>query len=503
MAQNLTRIFHFLALTLFALLFYYCMGLTGGEEKNLLNEYVYFKKDSVLINAFKIILAAALLFFIGKLYDRFLCKWNRNILLGIVCLFSFAFSVYWVGATNTSPVADQSLVCQYAVAFNRGDFSGLKKGIYIARYSQQLGLVTFLRGLFYLFGEYNYKAFQYFTAATVPLCVFSGCQILRKLTGNNKKTEMYYLLLMVCCFPMYGYVPFVYGDLCSTAIGLLSCWILLSCLERFSFPKAAALGITAGIAVQFRKNTLILVIAFCIVIVVKLIQKVNRQLVITGCCLLLGVFLMQAMVKGIYHSEWDKEAEEIPAFLYIVMGLNADNEQPGWHNGYEYHVFTICNDDPAAANARAMEDFKSYLNKYKTDPDYAVDFFIRKMNAQWNVPMYQCIPMNNNFAGDKSRLANSIYYEGRSGVLLRKFMKVYQLLLYGSILFWLITSRKEKISIEKYVLLIAVFGGFLFSMIWEAKTRYVFPYLLMMIPYYAIGMNAVISRLEQKLHLRS
>lgn len=68
-------------------------------------------------------------------------------------------------------------------------------------------------------------------------------------------------------------------------------------------------------------------------------------------------------------------------------------------------------------------------------------------------------------------------------------MKAFQLLLYGSIFFLLIIRRRDYNSIESYVLLIAVFGGFLFSLMWEAKTRYVMPYLFMQIPYMAIGVN--------------
>lgn len=52
-------------------------------------------------------------------------------------------------------------------------------------------------------------------------------------------------------------------------------------------------------------------------------------------------------------------------------------------------------------------------------------------------------------------------------------------------------------------IMIAVFGGFLFSLLWEAKTRYVFPYLLMELPYAAMGINEVIIRLNQRLKKRT
>lgn len=48
--------------------------------------------------------------------------------------------------------------------------------------------------------------------------------------------------------------------------------------------------------------------------------------------------------------------------------------------------------------------------------------------------------------------------------------------------------------VEKYALLIGVYGGFLFSLLWETKARYVFPYLLFLLPYAAAG----IERLTEK-----
>ena len=68
-------------------------------------------------------------------------------------------------------------------------------------------------------------------------------------------------------------------------------------------------------------------------------------------------------------------------------------------------------------------------------------------------------------------------------------MDPYQLLIYGSILFLLLYRRKEKRSVEWYILLIGVLGGVLFHELWEAKSRYVLPYFIIMIPMAAAGLS--------------
>lgn len=125
-----------------------------------------------------------------------------------------------------------------------------------------------------------------------------------------------------------------------------------------------------------------------------------------------------------------------------------------------------------------------------------VDFFTRKMLAQWNAPLYQCIVMNGRVTQEQGKIADNIYQQKRLYKWISNYMKVFQLILYASILFLLIVKRKEWGSIEKYALLIAVIGGFFFSLMWEAKTRYVMPYLLMQLPYMAIGANEILKFIE-------
>lgn len=256
------------------------------------------------------------------------------------------------------------------------------------------------------------------------------------------------------------------------------------------------MGLILGLAVQLRTNVWIMVIAFLITIVVKLIGKWDRRILATGICALAGVVLIHAAHWGWYADKVDPKAQSVPASLYFIMGLNDDYQRNGWYNNYNYHAFAISDYDVKTANAKAREDFQTYINLYTSQPEYFVDFFERKMNAQWNAPMYQCLKMNNNIEEKLNPLLADIYDGQRVGKLIDWGMKVYQLLLYAAILVWTVTSLKKQKGVEQYILLIAVFGGFLFSLIWEAKTRYMFPYLLLMLPYGAMGVHVMTGGLE-------
>lgn len=501
--KTMIRIFHFMALVMFALLFHYCLELTGENSGSFRDEHIYFKQDSILWNVFRIFCAVIVLYFIGKLSVFLQPKKRRNILLAGSCILAAGLSFYWVMNSGTEPQADQAIVAGFADVFNEGDFYGIQKGGYIAVYPQQLGLVTFLRLLYRIFGAGNYYAFQLLVAAMVPVIVFSGCMVIRELSNDDAGTELFYLLFADTCFPMYAYSSFVYGDLISIPFLLLSIWAFLSCMRSFRIWKLVGMGLSIGLAVMFRVNIMIAVVAMLIVVMIKLFTKRDWHMLWIGVAIVVGVLSFHLSIKAIYASEWGEDAEAMPPLCFVAMGLNDDYSYPGWYNIYSLGLFATSDYDVDVANKRALETLAMYALIYKDDPEYMVDFFTRKMNAQWNAPLYQCIVMNNNVVGEQSELIADIFWGGRAARFLQSYAKLYQLLVYGGILFLLLVSWKDWKGIERYVLLIAVFGGFLFSLLWEAKTRYVFPYLLMELPYAAMGINEVIIRLNQRLKKRT
>ena len=52
---------------------------------------------------------------------------------------------------------------------------------------------------------------------------------------------------------------------------------------------------------------------------------------------------------------------------------------------------------------------------------------------------------------------------------------------------YFVFAVKKDSNILQHMLAVAMIGGFLFSIIWEAKARYIFPYYVMMYPLAAVG----------------
>jgi hypothetical protein len=385
-----------------------------------------------------------------------------------------------------------------AVDFKNGDTSSLLKGGYVSVYRQQLGLITFMRILFLIFGQGNYKAFQYMSAFMVFAIVYSGYRIIEILTEGSIRAEAVYLVLMLLCIPMYGYTAFVYGEIISTAFVMIGAWMLLSVIDSFSWWKLIILAASCGMMLQIRRNTAIIAIAFMIVILVKIINRPDWRLMLTGAAVILGLAASQMVINAIYSSYIPNDSVEIPAILLMAMGTHDDIEgEPAWHDGYDMDTYKKYDFDADAAAADARNEIGKFIDKCKESPKYALDFYTLKTNIQWNVPMYQCIVANNCFYDEPDKFADDIYFNGND-VYLENFMNIYQLLIYGGVILLFIFNAKKWNKVEKYVLMIGVYGGFLFSLIWEAKPRYVFPYFIMMIPYAAIGLTELCRNTKKR-----
>lgn len=496
----LTYLFNIACIVFFALLVFFSLIMTGYVPLDLSTELIFFRQDNILMNCLWLVVALVLLGCIYALVQKFKHRINTRIIAIGTAICAMLISMFWVSGANVLPDADQWNVSYYANMFNMGDFSGFEKGKYIATCPHQLGIVTLLRMIYSIMGPDRFLGFRMISVISVGIIVYVGYEIVRKLSGENTFAEITYLLLAVLCFPLYVYTLFIYGEVPSTAVLFIASWLLLSCLERFHWGKGIGLMICAGLSVQLRQNSLVVLMGFIVVILVKLIQKFEWKRLVIGAAIPLGILAGNLVIDGIYHEHYQEDAAAIPNLLYIAMGTNWEEQNPGWFSGYNYDVFFENDCDAEAASKVAKEDLKEFIAYCLDNPGYALEFYEQKFIAQWNEPMYHSLAMNCKVnEGEPQNPIIASFYFGDLRIFTEEFMNIYQLLIYGAVLYWLVSNFKKNNKIEVHVMLVGIFGGFLFSLLWEAKTRYVFPYFVMMLPYAAMGVERIIVGIRRGL----
>lgn len=492
-ANFLTKAFHWLFLILITFLFVSSLFVTGIHQKleKGIDEFVIIENNNLLISLAILVGGVALVVGFYKLADVITTKRNINmkIVCAVVCTLAFGLAVTWINILKVVPGADQDFCVQYAIAMNNGDFTCLEQSQYLANYPHLLGTIAFLRLLFKLFGEGNYDAFRYFNAICIPVMIYAGFRIVGKFTQDDKKTELFYLMAMLFCIPAYAYVLYIYGDLAGPAWGILAFWFFYQCLDRLSAKNILGLVLSTMVSVGIRKNMLIFTIAMVVVVIVRLFKKISKQDFILLGTLIATIIISIYYVNLFYLPHKVDLDHAVPATACIAMGFNDDKGYAGWYNYYELVVMAENDWEPEAASAEAMNVIKGvYVPLFLHNPKYTADFFFRKISSQWQVPLYQSIVSNILLYGPQNDFVMSVYF-GTWNEIFQWFMKMYQVMMYGFIMALLWMKRKDNTPIEYYALLIAVFGGFLLSLVWESKARYIYPYFIIMIPMYAIAVQ--------------
>jgi len=121
------------------------------------------------------------------------------------------------------------------------------------------------------------------------------------------------------------------------------------------------------------------------------------------------------------------------------------------------------------------------------NPEYTCDFYYNKMALQWNDGLFTSTYLTVDTKCQMTDVEWSVYY-GSIHEKMSCYMNHYIFILYVGLAVGMLTLWKQNIEIYQMISLIAIIGGILFSILWEAKARYVMPYIVLMQPFAALGL---------------
>ncbi len=508
--ENLgNRILLLIALPIFIGLSYYSMRYT--ETLLAETEIPVTVADNTLQNLLAFIGVIVLFFLIRTLiFQKFKPADDRicRRLAVTVTVFVGLVSLSWVTICHVVPRADGSSVCLIAQLILEGnDFGFMDPPAYMSYNPHQYSLVAVVQLLFSLFGINNYQAFQYMNALCIPLLFYSGYRILLLIYAKWEPV-FYYIAFFICCLPLFLYVPYVYGEITSTTFTMVLMWQVV----RYCKTDKKSSFIYGTLAIVFacimRMNSLIVLVAVGIVLLVHSLRTSKWQAVAWLMAMVIAVFAADAGIRAYYEKISGKEVlDGIPYISYILMGLEDGEAGPGWFNGTNYEQLALHGYDTELTATDNTAAVKKRLNLFWNDKAYGIDFFKRKVLSQWNSPAYHSLYETLSFDCDREELPNPVrrvYYDHSAHVA--AFMNIYQFIQYICAAIMVTASlftKKQKASIEDYTLVIAILGGFFFSILWEAMSRYVISYVVYMIPLAAVGMwhlQNMLSVAKKRLH---
>ena len=461
-------------------------------------------QDPLFLQLLGVLCAAGLMLLISRLCRRNLRRWKRLLLL-FSCLWIMGWGIYLILVGKTIPSADAASVYNIAESMAGNNLGVIHPtDSYLSYYPQQMGLCAFYEIVVRVWNLLSIP----FPAYHILKCinVFCACLILYSqyrithLCFQSDRADILYLLLAAFHAPLTMYTSFVYGEIPSFALFSLGTWLLLSAVmeqvrPRLLLPVSAALLIFSA---ALRKNTLILIIAVCIALLWEWLRTHRHSLLLYGLCLMLGSLSILPAIQSIYeHRAGNTLNDGVPAISYFAMGMQEASRGSGWYNGYNFYTYQDTGMDTLATVSISKQAIRQRLEDFRKDPEYAFTFYRDKFLSQWTDGSCFCRQATLASATERTGFLAAVYTGSLAGAFMQ-FCNLWQAVIY--IFAWLClicTIRRQRragcagMSFLFYVGLIGVLGGFLFHMIWEANSRYIFPYALLLLPYAAGGLHAV------------
>lgn len=460
-----------------------------------LAEHPQYRMDSLVYNILFFAVFYLLLFMVSRRVRV------RQIPMKALLIFSVGFviavSLIWVKISYTYPEADQKAVSWVAWLMSQDNFLFFEHGKYMQIYPNQLGLAAILEGLYRLAGEENQKLFMYITALSNGAVVYLLYQITDRLFGS-KRVNCLVLLLSMGCIQIMLYTTFLYGIMLGLALALGAFLSLLYFLKERSKKKRVCLcllsAILIGAAVLVKNNYSIFLVAMVLLLLYKALEKRSWQSVLGAAVLVLVTSLMGRGLTSFYEARSGIPISSgMPKSLWVAMGMQEGERAEGWYNEFNYNTFLETDCDPVISDDIAKESIRNSLKGFADDPAYALSFYYKKIVSQWNEPTYAALWVNQFHSGNFSRIVQSIY-DGKLYQVLHEYMNLYQSLIFAAVLTCLLARRREW-KPEQLFLALVILGGFAFHTLWEAKSQYIFPYFVILLPYGAAGISVSLDKI--------
>ena len=290
--------------------------------------------------------------------------------------------------------------------------------------------------------------------------------------------------------------------------------------------------------------------------------KMRLGLLIMAVCLAVTSVGILPLVQKCYEKKAGNTLSSgVTAMSYLAMGMQEASRGCGWYNGFNIDTYDTAGMDTVLANEISRLAIDERLTYFREHPGYTADFYLHKHLSQWADGTYASRQATLATYGGRSAFFREVYEGSLSGGYI-EWCNAWQNALYLGVLVFCIGSLKKRRKsraaghmdgrtanrmaehtagrtadqmaehtagrtadqivghtagrtadrpgtdrlgtdhLYVYVGLIAVLGGFLFHTFWEANSRYIFSYSLLLMPYCGAGVYTGICRIRDGVRSR-
>lgn len=453
---------------------------------------------------------------------------------GVLFLVVTALGLLWVALMYAPARGDSGTIVGLADDMASG--RALRNLTYLQRYPHQIGYTLYAAAFYRVLG--GKLAVAGIRVVNALMC--GGIAVLvRRFCSRifaGARTSRVCAALLVVFLPLPVYAGFAYGTVPSLFLALLGIYLLLydapAAGEKDAAPAAAAetaprvARLALGFVAMFfslvvKLNSLIFVLGVVAVCVVRAFAgrgaraKVLR-LVPAVACVLAYALAAKVPTAVLEAQQGVTIGEGTPKVAWIAMGMHGDSSRaPGWYDGYVRDLYLREHGSQRAMTAAAQRNARQSAHALWSSPVRAASFYAGKVASQWAEPTFEAFWTTLDFgAGNlgshpgetKAQLHERALasvregaarhplvagmYHGAASDVVYFLLDVYQSVIYLAAVagIWALWGDGDT---RKLTLLVIFLGGFLFHLVWEAKSQYTVVYFLLLLPYAARGLGVI------------
>lgn len=429
-----------------------------------------------------------------KLYEDTEKKKKIRKILFISAIIIYAiFNIVWCIFVRPPIVGDQIHACNLAQTFYNGNleeflpnmtYANIPLSDYMQAYHQQISL-SFVFSLFFRIIHYDgIGILRVLNIIGNIFIVIALYKIGMQLSKKYKVNKVLLLFLITTFISLTMLSTFIYGDIPSIALCLFSVYFIMKYNETGKIKYPIIASILTMIAFMMRMNSLIFIIATLIYLLINLFNEFTKRntkqniikILIIAMYIIISI-IPSSLVKTYYLNKYNLDKEkEYPNISYFLMAMEESWRGNGW---YSEDIGEPALKDPINKKIEYKDRIKDRLTYFSKHLDYTFDFYTKKIASMWAENTYSAIRSNASEENDQIVNANKP---------LMLYQKTLLILMCVCSLIVLIQNRKN-LSVDVIFLITIFIGGFAFHILWEAKSRYIIPYIIALIPVASICIN--------------
>lgn len=463
------------------------------------SEHITINNNNILY-VLGLVLVGILIYFLTNFINKILYKDDKRkklrkwLFIAVISIYIIA-DILWTIFVRSPIVGDQVHVACMGQLFARGydeeilqsmTYANISLKDYMQAYNQQIPQ-AFIYGLFFKLMHSDKIEILRIINVFAIIAIITAIYIIGNVLSKKYKVNKVLLLTLMLTFislPMLS--TFVYGDLPSLALSLFCVYYMMKYTEYKKLKYALIASIFSMLGYMMRMNSLIFIIATVIYLLFNLFNKITTKtakenvinLLVIVAYVIISIIPSQ-IVDNYYINKYDLDkSKTYPTISYFLLAMEEGPRGNGW---YIEGVGEPALKDPQGIKEEYMSKIKERLEYFSENLWYTFNFYTKKLASMWTENTYAAI--RNNTSKENDPLENLI-------APLTFYQKVLLIISCICSIIVLIQNRKN-LTPELIYLLLIFMGGFAFHIIWEAKSRYIIPYIVVLIPIASIKINKI------------